>query len=406
MQTAGLRFYRGTSAELKPCRRVHRSYVTPRQKRRRVWSRYCHRCSVSRPTYRSCDLRQGCRLRGRYGYRILHIIGICETEYCTSDAQCDDGSWCNGAESCVAGACQQGTPVVCGDDGLFCTGTEACVETGGGAGECQSSGDPCGGGEICQELDQCVIPACFTDADCDNGNQCTADVCLNDGTAAAVCSSEHLSCGPEDGCCPSAECSEDLDADCAVCDDGRCAVTEDCLSCPEDCAFSSGEGDVSACFKGVADGSCNPVKDGPTCPDCLPSTCCGDAICETPGETVENCPGDCQLAACSADADCDDGLYCNGVETCLNGSCQSGLPPSCGSGKVCDEGLDACVAPPACAGDADCSDGDACTIDACIDGDCSHTDIPSCNPAACFKGAPDGSCHPKELGTGCPDCLQ
>lgn len=329
-------------------------------------------------------------------------------EYCTSDAQCDDGSFCNGAESCVAGACQTGTPVVCADDGLFCSGTEACVDFGDGAGACQSDGDPCKTGEICSEAtDQCLIPACYTDADCDDGNPCTADVCVNGGTSAAVCSLDYLGCGAADGCCPSSVpiCTDDLDADCAVCGDGRCAVTEDCLSCPEDCAFSSGDGDVSACFKGRADGSCHPTKDGPTCPDCLSSSCCGDALCEAPGETGDNCPGDCQPELCSADADCSDGLYCNGVETCLNGSCQAGLPPSCGEGAICDEDLDACIDAPSCQADSDCSDGDACTLDQCSDGDCTHTDILSCNPAACFKGVPNGSCHPKELGTGCPDCL-
>ncbi len=39
---------------------------------------------------------------------------------CTVDADCDDGLFCNGAETCNAGSCQAGTAPVC-DDGVACT---------------------------------------------------------------------------------------------------------------------------------------------------------------------------------------------------------------------------------------------------------------------------------------------
>ena len=31
---------------------------------------------------------------------------------CEHDESCDDGAWCNGAETCRAGRCAPGTPVV------------------------------------------------------------------------------------------------------------------------------------------------------------------------------------------------------------------------------------------------------------------------------------------------------
>jgi len=42
---------------------------------------------------------------------------------------------------------------------------------------------------------------------------------------------------------------------------------------------------------------------------------------------------------CTTDADCDDGLYCTGVETCNLGSglCESGTPPSCDDGDSCTQ---------------------------------------------------------------------
>jgi len=48
-------------------------------------------------------------------------FGSCEVE-CTTDLDCDDGLWCNGAEICNldTNECQAGTPVDC-DDGVGCT---------------------------------------------------------------------------------------------------------------------------------------------------------------------------------------------------------------------------------------------------------------------------------------------
>ena len=54
---------------------------------------------------------------------------------CSVDGDCDDGLFCNGAETCSAGTCQPGTPITCPDDGIGCTAdacdeaTDACVST-------------------------------------------------------------------------------------------------------------------------------------------------------------------------------------------------------------------------------------------------------------------------------------
>ena len=60
---------------------------------------------------------------------------------------------------------------------------------------------------------------------------------------------------------------------------------------------------------------------------------------------------------CTVDADCDDGAFCNGAETCNSGSCFAGSAP-CGGSEICDEGADLCLAcAPAgasCSSNADC----------------------------------------------------
>jgi C1A family cysteine protease len=227
---------------------------------------------------------------------------------CTYDSDCDDGLYCNGAETCEAGACQEGTPPDCSDDGLFCNGSEFCDEE---ADMCGHTGDPCGQGTVCnEETDTCDLP------DCGNG----------------------------------------------VCDQG-----EDCNSCPGDCPSGSGSGDCSACFKGVCDGNCHPVKEGPDCADCSPGWCCGDGVCEgdedgyncaidcgappvcgnfvcDPGEDPCNCPGDCG-APPSTETDCGDGIDndCDGPTDCDDGDCSGDPACSClAKGEVCDYDGECC----------------------------------------------------------------
>jgi hypothetical protein len=43
------------------------------------------------------------------------------------------------------------------------------------------------------------------------------------------------------------------------------------------------------------------------------------------------------------DADCDDGEFCNGEESCDAGSCAAGTPP-CLEGDFCNEETDSCEA--------------------------------------------------------------
>ncbi|MGB2984686.1 MAG: PKD domain-containing protein, partial [Phycisphaerae bacterium] len=48
---------------------------------------------------------------------------------------------------------------------------------------------------------------------------------------------------------------------------------------------------------------------------------------------------------CSVDADCDDGLFCNGAETCVDDHCVDGTWP-CTGDEICDERNDVCIVIP------------------------------------------------------------
>ncbi|MBU0717996.1 MAG: hypothetical protein KJ749_07095, partial [Planctomycetes bacterium] len=78
---------------------------------------------------------------------------------------------------------------------------------------------------------------------------------------------------------------------------------------------------------------------------------------------------------CDIDADCDDGLWCTGEETCdttsrFAGVCLDGTPP-CAEPLMCDEPNDRCVD---CLLAEHCNDDVNCTDDACVDGACENVE--------------------------------
>jgi hypothetical protein len=121
---------------------------------------------------------------------------------CVTNANCDDGNACNGAEVCQAGSCVAGAPLTC-DDGNACNGAETCNPASGcaaGAPLTCDDGDACNGAETCNPASGCVAgtPVVCDDGDacngvetcqagscsvgappsCDDGDPCTADSCV------------------------------------------------------------------------------------------------------------------------------------------------------------------------------------------------------------------------------------
>jgi len=84
-------------------------------------------------------------------------------------------------------------------------------------------------------------------------------------------------------------------------------------------------------------------------------------------------PGD----PCVIDADCDDTLFCNGIESCsLEGSstvCVAGTAPCSGATPGCIEETDTCVE---CVLNADCAAGEICEENLCVDAECPENTPP------------------------------
>jgi alpha-tubulin suppressor-like RCC1 family protein len=120
------------------------------------------------------------------------------------------------------------------------------------------------------------------------------------------------------------------------------------------------------------------------------------------GESSELDAGDASDAGADAalacgEGDCDDGVFCNGVERCEDQRCVSGDPPC---GERCDEAQDECV-PETC--DVWDADGDGLASIACGGIDCDDTDAdrhPG-NPERCEPSARghDEDCDPCTVGS-------
>lgn len=133
------------------------------------------------------------------------------------------------------------------------------------------------------------------------------------------------------------------------------------------------------CNEDLVPDECQADCDGDEIPDVCAALPPGAADCNANGS-----PDDCEIAAglaqdvngngvpddceCFALADCDDGLYCTGLESCVGGACVSTGDPCAGSLLSCDEVRDECVE---CFYDADCDDNLTCNgAEVCVSGHC------------------------------------
>lgn len=143
-------------------------------------------------------------------------------------------------------------------------------------------------------------------------------------------------------------CANQFHADLTVPDLIAFRDTRTCLSANQGCA-----GDAE-CDDGLTCNGSEVCVDG----QCLagsPSSCDDGISC-----TLDVCSE--SEASCThvgRDELCDNGIYCDGEETCGAEGCQS--TPPC-SGQHCHEGLESCVA---CLEDQHCDDGVPCTRDSC-----------------------------------------
>ncbi|GIW44187.1 MAG: hypothetical protein KatS3mg077_1469 [Candidatus Binatia bacterium] len=281
---------------------------------------------------------------------------------------CSDGNLCTENDRCRASRCH-GEPIDCSlADG--CHDAGECNPETGLCPNPRPDGSPCDDANLCTRNDQCVQSRCRgTAIDCS-----AADGCHDPGE-----------CNPETGLCPNPRADGTPCSDANLCTTGDRCEASVCVGTPKDCSTTDGCHDVGACDP--ATGLCpNPRPDGSPCSDanlctindrCTGSVCVGTPRdCSTTGGGCHDvgqcdprtgqCPNQrpdgtpcstgsfcivdevCSGGFCGGgqSRNCDNGLFCDGIEACNEnlGQCISPGSP-CGSEEVCLEDQRLCVTP-------------------------------------------------------------
>ncbi|MFW5740435.1 MAG: hypothetical protein ACOC1F_08720, partial [Myxococcota bacterium] len=276
---------------------------------------------------------------------------------------CEDGDLCNGEETCQDGVCRDGTSPS-SDDNNACT-QDFCDPSTGVQHVPLPDGADCGDGDFCNGAETCIAGVCVDDTplSCDDDNPCTSDYCepttgchhgitaCSDGNACTV-----GSCDPELGCVFSTINCDDNDA-CTVdtCDPAS-GCWHDALGCDD--------GDL--CTTDTCDASTGCYHAAKLCSDgnaCTLDTCDPQTgQCAFPPKVDELC-NDGEL--CTVDDRCDAGGFCVGTvvntdddNPCTVDACDSsagvthepadaGTPCSVGDAVGLCDGVGACVTLPA-----------------------------------------------------------
>ena len=306
---------------------------------------------------------------------------------CKSDADCPSGT------ACVNGACEPVPPPPgCQQDsdcpdGYFCKIEEVCPP-------CVDADPP----------PPCMMP-CKLEGTCEpKPAGCKSD---EDCAWYEYCLIPWVYAGSEDGkpmgCCPpNADCIPEL----PPCDlDGVCTLRPGYCWSDADCEPGERcEGVIPPCPEGAncfaaaqpgkctPGSSCTPVRpgthgacemvlgyifDGQQC--MLESGCGCKPDCDFFFESLEECEAACNAPIpCHADEECPPGQVCiwsGGCPPCDcdpaagDCACPMCVPPEHG---YCGPG------PAPCTSDADCDDGDKCTVDHCSNGECVHEVLIGC----------------------------
>jgi len=308
--------------------------------------------------------------------------------------------------SCSSGSCQIASCDTNWDDcnSTDSDGCETSLET---TSDCGSCGTSCSRAHASAECPNgnCQIDSCYSDWD--DCNSVDSDGCetplttLTDcGACEVTCSLAHASESCSTGTCRITSCQSDWD-DCNSTDSDGCETDlrntdNHCGSCNNSCgqnAYCSSstcncDADWGNCINGWSDGCETPLGTMSNC-----STCGDDCDDDNPC-TTDSCVsvGD----GCSNTNNtiaCNDGIYCNGTDTCSGGSCSQHSGDPCpgadGDGdcsETCNDVADDCSA--ADPNGSSCDDGAYCNgTDTCSGGSCSqHTGDPCPGPDG------DGDC--------------
>ncbi|MBN2496581.1 MAG: hypothetical protein JXR96_18475 [Deltaproteobacteria bacterium] len=279
--------------------------------------------------------------------------------------------------------------LACAVGGILCLWLAGCSDGGctqGAARRCQCEAGATGL-QICQADGSWGACDCSCEPDC-GGKDCGPDGCGG-------------SCG---GC--------DLPPDASCIDAGTLRVYAQTGTCEQGrCAYESSE---QACEFGCRQGACAPDP-------CLALDCSqSPSACQaSPGRCEREPEPHCVYELLPDGSPCEDGLYCNGQESCEGGVCMPGEPPLdcshlddvCLLG-VCDELGQGCTVEPRpdgtpCEDSLYCNGQESCQQGACASGqpvDCSELNT-VCGQGECIEAWKTCVVMPVNDGESCADDL-
>jgi hypothetical protein len=363
------------------------------------------------------------------------------TDTCTAPdpdgSSCTDGLFCDGTETCSSGVCGNSTGDPCpGPDGDG-NCSESCNEAGNNCTAPDPNGSSCTDGLFCNGADTCNAGACTThagdpcpgpdgDNDCSESCNEAGNNCLGNDPDGSSCS-DGLFCNGADTC-NSGSCTAhagdpctgpDGDTDCSEsCDEGA----DNCLGADPDgtsCPPAVGACDLAeTCSSGACPSdSVKPVNT--LCNAGSGDSCDPDEVCDGVGTT---CPPD-VVAPSGTVCNAGSGDSCDPDETC-SGTAGQPCPSDTitPSGTVCRTGSgDVCDPDETCTGTADqpcppdvvqpasfvcnAGSGDLCDPDSLCPGVAAGTcaaDVVAPAGTVCNPGSGD-LCDPDETCSGNPD---
>ena len=262
---------------------------------------------------------------------------------CMTADDCDDGLVCNGSETCVEGDCAGGVSVEC-NDGIECT-VDVCLEP---MGDCMSTPDhdACSAGEMCIAAGSrgCIVPCSGTSAICELvapqcGCRLTDGCYLTSTMPRRVCLTAGTS-GPGSSCSMANDCSVGV---------GCRTLSGMVRICSRFCTLDShcgGGGSRCVVMTDDPDGAryCSRACDPITQTGCVVGSACtiGGA---TTGSPYTDCQarasgGGTQGATCMSEAQCAGGYTCTGassVDGGTDGTCERfcTATSACPGGTTC-----------------------------------------------------------------------
>jgi hypothetical protein len=260
--------------------------------------------------------------------------------YTNNTAPCDDQNACTIAETCSGGECVPSSSLNC-NDGNPCT-IDGCDPVGGCTRASEMDGAACmfmGGGSGTCSMGACV--GCTSPADCNDGNLCTTDECVNN---TCRYTNNTSACSDGDACTYGDRCSAGACRGTAITCNSNTCVTRSCngtASCSQ--TFHSGRGcadDGNSCTDDVCNGSgtcTHPARtNGSSCGSTAANRCCQGA-CVNIATNETHCGG-CN-STCASGLSCESvasTTQCTSAPSSVSGRCRcNGSNAQCPRNQIC-----------------------------------------------------------------------